>query len=114
MLDDEWDTLDYDLAIATLFYHHFKKEQIVRLVNRQIKNATLGVLINDLHRHWLAYGLFKLITIGLTNPMVKQDGLTSIQRGFKRKEIVAMSKEIPGKHQVRWKWAFRYQWVIQK
>lgn len=114
ILDDNWDDFGYDLAIATLFYHHFSEEQIVKSVNHQIKNATLGVLINDLHRHWLAYGLFKLIVAWIQNPMIKQDGLTSIRRGFKRIDLVNISKKIPGQHEIRWKWAFRYQWIIRK
>ena len=46
--------------------------------------------------------------------MVKTDGLTSILRGFKRKELEQFSEKINGKSSINWRWAFRYQWIINK
>jgi hypothetical protein len=44
----------------------------------------------------------------------REDGLTSILRGFKRR-INHFSKKINfKKYTIHWKWAFRYQWIISK
>ena len=44
--------------------------------------------------------------------MIKQDGLISILRAFKREELEHMSEKLNLKSQISWKWAFRYQWII--
>jgi hypothetical protein len=45
--------------------------------------------------------------------MIIDDGLTSILRGFKRKDLENFSKELKVMPQIKWKWAFRYQWIIK-
>jgi hypothetical protein len=47
--------------------------------------------------------------------MSREDGLTSILRGFKKEELEAFSKKLGfKKYSIQWKWAFRYQWIIRK
>jgi hypothetical protein len=47
--------------------------------------------------------------------MSREDGLVSILRGFKKNELVNFSQKLELKnYKVRWKWAFRYQWIIEK
>jgi hypothetical protein len=47
------------------------------------------------------------------NKMSREDGLLSILRGFKKPELVQFSQKMGFKNAVvRWKWAFRYQWII--
>lgn len=115
VLATEFFELAYDIVLATLFLHHFKNEEIENLLNRLIKKAQLGIIINDLHRSRTAYYLFKLISIFIANPMVKKDGAISVLRGFKKKELIEISNEIQGTvSSICWKWAFRYQWIIKK
>ena len=106
--------LKFDIAIATLFLHHFTKEQLQELLFHMLQQSTLGVVINDLHRHPLAYKAFKVISIFIKNKMVAEDGLTSILRAFRREDLEELSKELPGHHSISWKWAFRYLWIIRK
>lgn len=110
----EFKTLKYDIAITTLFLHHFKEEQLLMMMNQLVSQATVGLVVNDLHRHWLAYYLFKMITVLEKNKMIVEDGLTSVLRGFKRKELIAISKKLNANYQLRWKWAFRYQWILKR
>ncbi|MGV8813684.1 MAG: methyltransferase domain-containing protein [Gelidibacter sp.] len=112
VFSDEFKAIHYDVVITTLFLHHFKETQVLQLLKHLLKTATIGVVVNDLQRHRLAYYLFKLITIPITNKMIIEDGLTSVLRGFKRKELVALSKQLNIRYQLKWKWAFRYQWVL--
>jgi len=113
VFSEEFREMSYDIVLATLFIHHFKGDQLTDLLRMLQQNARLGIVVNDLHRHAMAYYLFKLLSITISNEMVKQDGLTSILRGFKKEELVEISKELNVKSQINWKWAFRYQWIIQ-
>ena len=114
IFSEEFETLQYDLVLSTLFLHHFKEAQILDLLQKLINKAKLGVIVNDLHRHAIAYYLFQLVCLTIKNQMIIDDGLTSILRGFKREELVSFSNKLQVKPQVKWKWAFRYQWIIQK
>lgn len=114
VLAKEFETHTYDIAMCTLFLHHFDDAVALRFIQTLVKNAKIGVVVNDLHRHWLAYYLFKLLTLVFNNHMVKTDGLISILRGFKRIDLERFSKKINYKSTIAWRWAFRYQWIINK
>ncbi|WP_298223277.1 methyltransferase domain-containing protein [Flavobacterium sp.] len=105
-----------DIVLCTLTLHHFKDQEILQLMQTLNQNAKIGIVVNDLHRSKIAYRLFQLICfLFRLNPMSKEDGLTSILRGFKKEELVAFSKQLNLTHYtIDWKWAFRYQWIIYK
>ena len=114
IFSEQFRMMKYDIVLSTLFLHHFKEIQLIDLLSLMHKRATLGIVVNDLHRHPLAYYLFHLVCLLITNKMVKEDGLTSILRGFKKNELELITRRIGAKSQIKWKWAFRYQWIIQK
>ena len=113
IFSEEFKTLNYDIALTTLFLHHFKEKEIVTLLDNLSSSVTLGVVVNDLQRSKIAYGLFKLLGLVISNHMIVQDGLTSILRAFKRKDLEKISNQLNLNSQIKWKWAFRYQWLIQ-
>jgi hypothetical protein len=80
------------------------------------RNSRIGIIINDLQRSALAYRLFQgLCFVFRLNDMSREDGLTSILRGFKKSELKRFSENLNfKKYSIHWKWAFRYQWIIQK
>mgnify|MGYP000450876440 FL=1 len=104
----------FDVVIATLFLHHFKEEQLVSFLKNTIKQTKIGMVVNDLHRHTLAYYLFLLLSIFISNKMIIEDGLTSVLRGFKRDDLEKISSKINVTPQISWKWAFRFLWIIKK
>ena len=114
IFSDDFKKLDFDVVLCTLFAHHFKNEELEPFLKMLFEKAKLGVVINDLHRHKLAYYLFKLIGLFIRNRMVREDGLTSILRAFKRKDLERLSKNINAKASIQWKWAFRYQWILKR
>lgn len=114
IFSEEFESLQYDVVLTSLFLHHFKEEQILNILSTTKKKAKLGIVVNDLHRNSLAYYLFKLVCLTIKNKMIIEDGLTSILRGFKREELETLSKKLQVTPQIKWKWAFRYQWIIQK
>ena len=105
-----------DIVLCTLTLHHFKDQEIERLLAVFYEQARLGVVINDLHRSVVAYRLFQaLCFVFQLNAMSREDGLTSILRGFKKEDLEEFSKKLNFKNDtIRWKWAFRYQWIIAK
>ncbi len=116
IFDKPFSELKYDIVLCTLTLHHFKKNEIIELLNIFNANSSIGIVINDLQRSAIAYRLFQgLSFIFRLNNMTKQDGLTSILRGFKKQELIDFSEKLKlKKYKIHWKWAFRYQWIIQK
>lgn len=115
VFSEAFKAMQYDIAVCTLTLHHFSDDAILVLMKLLSERATLGVVINDLQRSPVAYRLFQLIcfVFGLQR-MTKEDGLTSILRGFKRSELERFSRQIHLKnYRITWRWAFRYQWIIK-
>lgn len=116
IFNQAFEELKYDIILCTLTLHHFKEDEIVRLMSVFNTNSRIGIVINDLQRSALAYRLFQgLCFVFRLNTMSKEDGLVSILRGFKKDELVTFSKKIKCiNYTIKWKWAFRYQWIISK
>lgn len=113
---NDFAALKYDIVLCTLTLHHFKDSEIIQLMSVFNANSQIGMVINDLHRSAVAYRLFQVLCfIFRLNAMSREDGLVSILRGFKKNELVNFSQKLELKnYKVRWKWAFRYQWIIEK
>ena len=108
--------LKFDIGLCTLTLHHFKNDDIIELLTLFNKNSKLGFVVNDLHRNFVAYRLFQgLCFVFRMNEMSRKDGLTSILKGFKKEELIAFSENLRfKKYSIQWKWAFRYQWIVEK
>jgi 2-polyprenyl-3-methyl-5-hydroxy-6-metoxy-1,4-benzoquinol methylase len=116
IFDKVFKELKCDIVLCTLTLHHFKDDEILNLQQVFFESARIGIVINDLHRSSVSYRLFQVVCIifGL-NKMSREDGLTSILRGFKKKELIYFSEKLKFKnYKIQWKWAFRYQWIIKK
>lgn len=116
IFDNGFQAIQYDIALFTLTLHHFKNADILPVLKMVRKNAAVGIVINDLERSKLAYRLFQLFCFifGLSD-MPRQDGLVSILRGFKIKELRKYAADLNAKnHILRRRWAFRLQWIILK
>ena len=116
IFDESFSEMKYDILLCTLTLHHFKNNEIIKLLAFFNANSRIGFVINDLHRSAVAYRLFQLICfVFRLNEMSRKDGLTSILRGFKKDELIAFSEKLKfKKYSIQWKWAFRYQWIIEK
>jgi len=112
----DFKNLEYDISLCTLTLHHFKDDELLQIMRILDRNSRIGIVINDLQRSALAYRLFQLLGfVFQLKKMPKEDGLTSILRGFKKQELIDYSKKLQiTNYKIQWKWAFRYQWVISK
>lgn len=102
--------IEIDVIHCSLFCHHLKADELAELLHF-IKGYTKeGFVINDLHRHWLAYYGVYLITHLLNGTALsKNDGPISVLRAFKLKEFQdLLQKADITKYSIKWKWAFRY------
>jgi 2-polyprenyl-3-methyl-5-hydroxy-6-metoxy-1,4-benzoquinol methylase len=104
----------FDIITATLFLHHFTTHQLIELLKALKHQSRLGLVINDLHRHPLAYYAIKfLTTLFSKSAMVKYDAPLSVLRGFTRKEWKEILCRAGINHySLTWKWAFRWQLII--
>ena len=100
-----------DFVTCTLFTHHFTDEELIQLFLVLKKKAKIGFVINDLHRHPLAYYAIKWLTASFSkSPMVQNDAPLSVLRSFRRKEWRGIFQQA-GLHKtkIQWRWAFRWQ-----
>ncbi|MES2411039.1 MAG: methyltransferase domain-containing protein, partial [Bacteroidota bacterium] len=114
IFDKSFEKLEYDIVLCTLTLHHFKDDEIINLLKVFKVKAKMGIVINDLERSGISYRLFQALCFALRlNDMSREDGLVSILRGFKKPELEQFSRKLHlKKYSIEWKWAFRYQWII--
>ncbi len=104
----------FDIVLATLFFHHFDNEQLIKFFHHLKSQVRIGIVINDIHRHYLAYHSIKLLTNFFSrSSMVKFDAPLSVLRAFKKQELKNILSEAGIKnYSLKWKWAFRWQVII--
>lgn len=104
----------FDFTAATLFLHHFSDDELVHVFMALKKQTKVAIIVNDLHRHPLAYYSIKWLTYFFSaSSMVKYDAPLSVLRAFKRTELRSILETAGIKnYELRWKWAFRWQLII--
>ena len=111
ILSPEFESLHYDVVIGTLFYHHFTDHQLVTFFSKLRKQCRVGFIINDIHRHPLAYYSIKLLTqLFSRSDMVKFDAPLSVLRAFTKSELENILRAAGcTSYNLNWRWAFRWQ-----
>jgi len=114
VFSEKFQNQTYDIITTTLFCHHFTNEQLIMLFSSWKKNSKIGIVINDIHRHWFAYYSIKWLTELFSNSyMVKYDSKLSVLRAFKRIELENILQKAGIKnYKISWHWAFRWQIII--
>lgn len=111
ILSDEFSRRSFDIITGTLFFHHFDDETLSQLLGQLVRQARIGLLINDIHRHWLAYHSIRMLTRWFSrSSMVRFDAPLSVRRAFVYddwKDILAKSGVTHV--DIQWKWAFRWR-----
>lgn len=104
----------YDIALCSLFMHHFYDQDLDTLIDTMRRTASLGIVINDLHRHVLAERSIRLLArLFSKSRLVQYDGPLSVRKGFTRPDLEAIFRRvnITG-YTIQWRWAFRYLVVV--
>ncbi|HEY9048290.1 MAG TPA: methyltransferase domain-containing protein [Ohtaekwangia sp.] len=115
IFSDEFRSMKFDIVIGTLFYHHFSDEQLSIFFRQLSHQSSLGYILNDIHRHPLAYYSIRLLTrLFSKSAMVKFDAPLSVLRAFKKRELISIfSQAHTSSYSIQWKWAFRWQVVVK-
>jgi 2-polyprenyl-3-methyl-5-hydroxy-6-metoxy-1,4-benzoquinol methylase len=105
-----------DLVLSTLVCHHLSDEDLVVFLQKTQLIAREAVIINDLHRHPLAYAFYSLFSpLLFRNRLITHDGLLSIRRGFTRHEWQGYLKKAGIRHyQIKWCFPFRWRVILWK
>ncbi len=105
----------FDVAICALFLHHFEQPFAAKILRAMFDVSRYGIVVNDLHRHPLAYaGIWTLTRLLGANPIVRKDGPLSVLRAFRRDDFEELARETGLELEARWRWAFRWQVLIRK
>ncbi|TFV95504.1 methyltransferase domain-containing protein [Algoriphagus kandeliae] len=114
VFDEEFKKDRADIATCTLFTHHFTDEELVELLRVFKEKVSLGIVINDLHRHPFAYYSIQTLTkIFSKSKMVRNDAPLSVLRSFSKKDWQRILEKAGIKnYSLRWFWAFRWQLLI--
>ena len=100
-----------DIILLTLVCHHLDDEELIEFLIKASNATRKAVIINDLHRHSIAYYFYKLLSPLFGNRLITLDGLTSIQKGFTRKELKHLLQRA-NLHNYQIKWHFPFRWSI--
>lgn len=106
----------FDVITSTLFFHHFNNKELEGLFMQLKEQCRLALVINDLHRHWVAYHSISMLTEAFSKSyMVKNDAKLSVARAFRKQDLINLISEsgFPS-FSIRWKWAFRYLLIAEK
>ncbi len=111
----EFQSIKCDIVIGTLFFHHFSQQQLSSFFTVLKQQVRVGVVINDIHRHTLAYHSIKMLTsLFSKSAMVKFDAPLSVLRAFTKNELNEMLSHAEIRnYTIQWKWAFRWQVLIR-
>jgi ubiquinone/menaquinone biosynthesis C-methylase UbiE len=111
---DNFKEKSFDIVTMTLFCHHFSDESLVTLLQQLKKQTRIGIVINDIHRHWFAYHSIAWITkLFLKSYLVKNDAKLSVWRAFVRQDLEKIIQNSGfTKYSIRWKWAFRWEVIL--
>lgn len=114
IFSDEFNQLQFDVVIGTLFFHHFSKEALVQFFKQLRNQVKVGIIINDIHRHPIAYYSIAILTrLFSRSPMVIHDAPLSVVRAFTKAELENIFQEAGyKKYSIHWKWAFRWEVVL--
>ena len=100
-----------DIVISSLVAHHMDDAEIARFIAWMEARARLGWFVNDLHRHWLPYHGFGLLSAAMRwHRFVRHDGPLSIARAFHRAELerLLQAADVAAPARIRWWFPFRY------
>jgi 2-polyprenyl-3-methyl-5-hydroxy-6-metoxy-1,4-benzoquinol methylase len=108
--------LKFDIVTATLFFHHFTSTELVQLFKQLLHQAAIGIVVNDIHRHWFSYHSIRILTrLFSRSPMVRHDAPVSVLRAFSKQELVdILGRAGCDNYRIRWRWAFRWQVIIHR
>lgn len=101
-----------DFIISSLVAHHMPDDELVAFIQWMERTARVGWLINDLHRHPIAWAGFRLLAVLFRwHPIVAHDGALSVRRAFARADWESLLVRAGVQAEIRWHFPFR--WTVE-
>jgi ubiquinone/menaquinone biosynthesis C-methylase UbiE len=105
----------FDVVMASLFFHHLSDADCVRVLAQMWRLAKRRVLVNDLHRHAVAYWSIRALTAAFSkSSMVRHDAPVSVRRAFRPAELLELAKAAGVPARVHRSFPYRLVLVAQK
>jgi SAM-dependent methyltransferase len=105
-----------DIVTATQFAHHFAPDELPRVAQCLLRASRLGVVLCDIHRHWVPWLAVWLATRLLSrNRFIRHDGPLSVAKGFVADDWRRLGEALAdGELTCRWRPLFRHVAVIRR
>ena len=107
---------DYDVITSTLFLHHLSREQAVALLRRASEATRHALVVDDLIRSRVGYGLAWVGCRALSrSPIVHYDGPVSVEGAYSIDEVREMAAEAGlADAKINRHWPERFQLVWER
>jgi len=105
-----------DIVTGSQFVHHFAADALPGLVRKLLDACRIGVVLSDIHRHWIAWTAVWLATRLISrNRYILHDGPLSVAKGFRAADWRELRAALgaPGMFYA-WRPWFRYVVVVRK
>jgi len=105
-----------DVVTGTQFVHHFASDELPNVVESMLSASRLGVVINDIHRHWIAWAAVWLMAhMVSTNRYIRNDGPLSVAKGFRAEDWRNLRDTLHNPDMsYSWRPLFRYAVMVRK
>ena len=105
----------FDVVMGSLFFHHLSDDNCVRVLANMWRVSKRLVIVNDLHRHPVAYLSIRILAGAFSkSPMVRHDGPVSVLRAFQPRELLHIAKRAGISARVHRSFPFRLVLVAHK
>jgi Methyltransferase domain len=89
----------FDIVLCSKTLHHFSEGDAIRLLKELGRVSAIGIIVMDLRRSWVAWGLISILTrIFTRNRLTRHDGPLSVLRSYTVSELdsLAIRAELAG------------------
>jgi len=103
-----------DIISNCLFFHHLTEEEAALYLLEALRVARVAVVVNDLERHWLHYGLARLFSLVDPSRISRHDGPISVRRAYTLDEISRLAAATGRAFELTRGYLFRYGLILWK
>ena len=105
----------FDVVMASLFFHHLSDDNCMRVLANMWRISKQLVLVNDLHRHPIAYWSIRALASAFSkSAMVRHDGPVSVLRAFRPHELLKIAERAGVPARIYRSFPFRLVLVAEK
>jgi ubiquinone/menaquinone biosynthesis C-methylase UbiE len=105
----------FDTVMCSLSFHHLTDAECVEVLREMWRTSRNCVLVNDLHRHPLAYAAIWILSRLFSHSvMVKHDGPASVRRAFRPADLQDIANRAGVRARVHRSFPFRLVLVATK